>query len=174
MKKILNKLSYKLIIPQILFLYFFSNAAKRFYYTWHSELFECFYKSRNESGMPCFEKYHLQMARVSDFLVEPVYMMLFGLLIATVITAIVNRIRKKSVFNTLLVLILYVILFLIGIFRFTNDLDSFLLRFAQLFTHQFWTMNFIVVQIYFVTAVLLLWVSIRSKKTPKHSRIQSE
>lgn len=174
MKKFLNKLSYKLIVPQILFLYFFSNAAERFYYTWHSELFECFYKHRNESGMPCFEKYHLELGRVSDFLVGPVYTMLFGLLIATLIIAIVNWIRNKSVFNTLLVLVVYVILFLIGIFRFTNDLDSLILKFAAFFTQKFWTMNFIVVQIYFVTAVLLLWLSIRSKQTPKHSRIQSE
>ena len=167
-RKFAGKISITLILLQILFLYLFSNAAERFYYTLHYELFECFYNSGNQLAKECYEDYSLYS--LNDLLVGPIHMMLYGLLIAVIIIGIVNRIRKKHLLNTFIVLTLYVLLFLSGIFRFTNELDSLLLNFARFFTHKFWAMNFMVVQIYFISGMVILWLSVKNKYLSKTSQ----
>ena len=165
-KKIFSKTSIKLIVLQIAFLYLFSNAAARFYYSWNYEIAECLHLYGVKLGEQCFEKH--PGYKIGELLAGPIHMMLYGLLIAAAMIGIVNRIRKKHILNTCIVLTVYVLLFLIGTFRFTNGLDSLLLKFAGIFTHKFWAMNFMIVQIYLTSGILILWLSVKNKYPSKN------
>lgn len=166
MKAILSKLSYRLILLQIGFLYLFSHAAERFYYTLNSGIFECVYRHGPKMGRQCMEQY--PEYDLVDLLVGPIHSMLYGLVIGAVIIGIVNWRKKYHFLNLFTVLGLYILLFFGGIFKVTRDIDTLLLSFAGIFTHKFGILNFIVVQIYFISGLVLLWLSVRQKLTSKN------
>nr|WP_294860338.1 hypothetical protein [uncultured Fluviicola sp.] len=163
--KIIHKLSIKLILLQILFLYFFSQAADRFYYSVNCEIMECFYTSDPDLRGLCFEKY--PGYNLSDLFSHPIYYMLLGLLIAMIIDGILNWKRKVYFLNTVIVCVLYIVLHLTGFFRFTRDLDSLLISFGRIFSDKFWVMNLITFQIHLLSAILMIWLSLKSNALKK-------
>lgn len=159
--KIIRKLSLKLILLQILFLYFFAQAADRLYYTWNYEIMECLYRSGSELGEQCFEKY--PEYKITDLIVQPFYFMLYGLLIALIISGILNWKKKAHFLNTVLVFVLYIALLLSGVFKFTKDLGLLLNSFGDLFSDNFWAMNLMPLQIYLLAAIIVIWLSVKGK-----------
>lgn len=135
MKTIGSKLSMKLILFQIGFLYFFSQAADRLYYSWNYEISECMYQNGIESGLMCLDKH--PGYTVTGLLVGHIYYMFGGFLLGFLIIGIVNRIKKKHVLNVILVLILYVLLWFGGAFKFTHSLDMPLISFTGNFTQKY-------------------------------------
>jgi|GEM_PF-4732382 len=160
MKGILSKFSYKLIVLQILFLYLFSQSADRFYYTMNYEIMECIHNYGPELGRQCLEKH--PGYTINDLLTHPVYYVLVGLLIALIITGFVNWKKKVHFLNTILVFVLYIGLHFAGFFRFTRDLSVLLNSFGDLFSDKFWAMNLITLQIYLLSSILMIWLSVRT------------
>jgi hypothetical protein len=159
--KIIRKLSIRLILFQILFLYFLSQTTDRFYYTLNYEFYECLYNHGSELGGQCFEKY--PGYTLSDLWTYPIYFMLGGLLLAMIITGFVNWKKKKYFLNTLLVCVLYITLHFAGFFKFTRDLDLLLMSFGNIFSDKFWVMNLITVQIHLFSSILMIWLSVKGK-----------
>lgn len=159
--KIIRKLSLKLILLQILFLYFFSHAAYQFYYLINYEISECLYKYRGELGRQCFEKN--PGYTISDLLTYPIYYMLCGLLLAMMMIVFINRRKKIYFLNTVVVCVLYLVFHLSGLFKFYRDLDFLLILFGGFFSDKFWVMNLITVHIYLLSAMVLIWLSVKEK-----------
>ena len=171
MKKILSKLSFKLIILQIGFLHLFSQAADRFYYTLNYKITECFYISSPELRKYCFEKH--PGYTISYLLTYPIYFMLYGLLLAMILIVFINRRKKIYFLNTLLICVIYVVFHLTGLFKFTRDLDSLLISFGNIFSDKFWVINIITVHIYLLCAVVLIWLSVKNSSSKKSVNLMS-
>lgn len=163
--KIVRKLSLKLIVFQILFLYFFSQAADRLYYSLNYEIYECIYRYGPELGRQCFGKY--PDYELSDLFTYPIYFMVCGLLLGMIITGFVNWRKKNHFLNTVLVFVLYIGLHFVGAFKFTKDLGLFLNSIGGFFSNKFWAINLITLQIYLLSAILMIWLSVKSYSSKK-------
>lgn len=161
MNKLFAKLSIRLILLQVLFLYLFSHAASHLYHALNYEICECLYRNGLNYGELCFQQY--PHYRMGDLLAGPIHFMLYGLLAGALIPGIVNWRRKSHFANLLIVFVLYVLLFFSGVFKFTKDLDELLLSFGSVFSGKFWAMNIIRIHCYLVVAFSVLWLSGKRK-----------
>lgn len=162
MRSILFKLSLRLILCQLLVLYLFGNAFFRFYYFLNADLYECIRRNIQVSAIPCLEPYSDISIAVGDLLTAPIYFMLYGYGFAVMLIIVVNMIRKKSFWNSLLVILLYILLLWIHAFS-ERYLDTFCVWFGQLFSHKIWVYSLISSITTFLLGSLLLWLSVKTK-----------
>lgn len=162
--KIIRKLSVRLIVFQVLAIHLFGIAFFRFNYFLNADFYTCILKSSGNTNHPCLGAF--STFKISDLFVRPIYCMLFGLLFGVILIAIFNWIKKKNVLNTLVVVTLFIILFLIGAFS-NRYFDSWIYSLGILFSKKIGISNLIASLIVFSTALLLVWWSVRNKMLSK-------
>lgn len=161
MKKLLQKVSIRIILFQLLALQLFSDAFFRFYYFLKADLCDCVLssKSREESYL-CWE--HYSDKPLGELISEPIHYLLYGLLFGIVVISIFNALKRRSVFNTILIVILYILLMFTGAFS-GRYLDSWIYSFGNLFSKRIGISNLIASLIAFSSALLLVWLSVKKK-----------
>ena len=161
MKKLLKKFSVRLILFQLLAIYLFGNAFFRFYYFVNADLCECILKSSGRDDyFDCWAPYSDQT--LGELISEPFHYLFCGLLFGIIAVSIFNAIRKKSVLNTVLIAILYVLLMFSGAFS-NRYLDSWIHFLGNLFSKKIGISNLIASLIAFSMALLLVWLSVKNK-----------
>ncbi len=98
---------------------------------------------------------------VGQLVSEPIHFMMFGLAFGLILTLSVNWIRKKSLWNTAAVGLLYLVLFFMGAlkYRFVNDSMNW---FAGFFSDKLAVSSLIGMQVTFIFGILLVWLSVKN------------
>jgi FtsH-binding integral membrane protein len=161
MKNVLQKLSIRLILFQCLAVYLFGDAFFRFYYFLNADLYECLFRTNDNNPVDCLENYPDKT--VGELMTAPIHYMLYGLLVGIIVISIVNVRKKKPILNTVLVAALFIVLFLIGAFA-DRYLDSWIYSLGRIFSKKIVISNLIAAQIAFLTALGLVWFSVKNKR----------
>jgi Ca2+/Na+ antiporter len=146
---------------QLFSLLFFEEAFVKFCIFRRSELYECLRRSNSDTIGRCGELYVEPDITIGQLISEPIHFMMFGLVFGLILTSIVNWIRKKSLWNTVSVVLLYLFLFFIGAFkyRFINQSMNW---FAGNFSNKIAVSSLIGSQIAFLFGILLVWLSVKN------------
>lgn len=158
--KIIRSLSPGIILLQLFSLFFFEEAFVKFCLFRRSDLYECIRKSNSDTIGRCEELYMEPDLTIGQLISEPIHFMMYGLCFGLMLTLIVNLVCKKSLWNTVAVVLLYLSLFFIGAFkyRFVNhSMDLF----AGIFSDKLAAKSLIGTQIAFILGILLVWLSIK-------------
>lgn len=158
--RIIRKLSIRLIIFQCLALHLFGNAVFRFYYFLNADLYECLFKSDPKLAFHCIDAY--PNLTLGSLIEGPIYFTLFGLGLGGILIIIVNRVKRKSFLNTLLVLFISILLMIYGGFS-NRYLDSWIYLFGQIFSSEIWLSNLIASLTSLVLGSALVWQSVMKK-----------
>jgi hypothetical protein len=158
--KIIQKLSFRLILFQLLALHLFGNAFFRFYYFVHADFYESVFKNGKEVLVNYLGLHPNQS--VTNLVLAPFYYKFYGLLFGIIVVSIFNAIKKRSVLNTLLILILYILGMFVGAFS-ERYLDSWIHFLGKLFSKKIGISNLIASLIAFSMALLLVWLSAKNK-----------
>lgn len=159
--KILQKLSLRVILFQLLALHLFGNAFFRFYYFLNADLCECILKSIEQRDfVDCWAPYSDQT--LGELLSEPFHYLFYGLLFGIIAISIFNAVKKRSVLNTVLIVILYISGMFVGVFS-ERYLDSWIHFLGKLFSKKIGISNLIASLITFSIALLLVWLSAKNK-----------
>jgi hypothetical protein len=161
MKNVLQKLSIRLILFQCLALYLFGNAFFRFYYFLNADFYECIFRTHRNNPLDCMKNYPDKS--IGELIAGPIHYMLYGLLVGIIVVSIVNAIKKKPILNTVLVAALFIVLFLTGAFT-DRYLDSWIYSLGRMFSKKIVISNLIAAQIAFLTALGLVWFSVKNKR----------
>lgn len=162
--KIIRKLSIRLILFQALAIHLFGIAFFRFYYFLNADFYECLFRSDYESRPLCWEPYKDQT--LGSLISEPFYYIYYGLCFGVLLIITINLIKRKSFYNTLLIIVIYILLMYIGAFS-NRYLDSWIYSFARLFSKKIGISNLIASLILFFMALLLVWGSVKNKLLSK-------
>lgn len=159
--KILQKLSLRVILFQLLALYLFGNAFFRFYYFVKADFCECILRSiEREERFKCWAPYSDQT--LGELISEPFHYLFYGLLFGIVVISIFNILKKLHFLNILLVIVLYVLLLFVKGFS-DRYLDSWIHFLGNLFSKKIGISNLIASLIAFSIALLLVWLSAKNK-----------
>lgn len=160
MMNLLRKLSVQLILFQVVALYLFDTAFFRFHYFLRADLYEYFFATGKE-GLVHYLRVHPGQT-LPELIAEPFYYAFYGLLFGLIVVSIFNALKKKSVLNTVLVAILYVLLMFAGAFS-GRYLDSWIYFLGKLFSKKIGISNLIASLSAFSLALLLVWLSVQNK-----------
>jgi hypothetical protein len=164
--RMLQKLSVRLILFQLLALHLFGNAFFRFYYFLDADFYECFFWNLSRGGGvgDCLEIYPDR--QIGDLISEPFYYMFYGKIFGLILIIIVNLIRKKSFWNTLLVIIGYILLLFMGGFS-NRYLDTFTISIGRFFSDKIWSFSLIASLTSFMLGMVLIWFSVKISYSKK-------
>ncbi len=97
---------------------------------------------------------------------EPIYFMLYGLGFGLLLTLVINLIRKKSLWNNAVIILIYLVLFFTGAFKFRLVHHS-VNWFAGLFNSELEVLSLIGLQVASILGILLVWLSVKDFRHPK-------
>ena len=163
----INKLSIRLLILQILSVFLFSQSGKRFYSFYRSEFYECLF--RTDNSQDCFKLFPGKT--IGEYLTEMFLAPFYGLLFGLFFIGSLNWIKGKHVLNTILVILTTTILFFTGVYKFGTYLDRLLYSFNSFFTTDFGNLNLIISLVYVFVAIILLWLSMKDKNVALRSKL---
>ena len=166
--KPLQKLSIRLILFQILALHLFGNAFFHFYYFLRADFYECIMRSGPESIRSCWEPYKDQT--LGSLISQPFHFMFYGLCFGVLLIITINLIRKKSLWNVVLLIIIYIFLMYIRAFS-DKYLDSCIYSFGRFFSAKIWLSDLIASLTSFAIGLVLLWLSVKSNSSKKEPLI---
>jgi hypothetical protein len=158
--KIIQHLSPKSILLQLAALFFFEEAFGKFCLFRRSDLYECLRRSNSDTIGRC-EFYMEPDVTIGQLLSEPIHFMMYGLCFGLVLTLVINLIWKKSLWNTAAVVLLYLLLFFTGAFRYRivnysiNALTGF-------FSDKLAVSSLIGIQVALILGILLVWLSVKN------------
>jgi hypothetical protein len=166
--KIIRKLSIKLILFQILALHLFGNAFFHFYYFLNADFYECIMRSNPESIRSCWEPYKDQT--LGSLISQPFHFMFYGLCFGVLLIILINLIKKKSLWNVVLITILYIFLMYIRAFS-DKYLDSWIYSFGRTFSDKIWLSDLIASLTSLVIGLLLILLSLKNNFSKKEKVI---
>ncbi|WP_343748661.1 hypothetical protein [Fluviicola sp.] len=149
----------KLVVFQILGVFFFSGVGSSFFGFYHSDVLECFAKSG--AGADCFRLLPAGYT-LGKFMTEQANAFLYGIVFGFVLVAVINLAKKKSILNLILVVGLTVLLFFIGFYKLSRTTDNWFKSFGGLFTESIGTANLIAAIAYFVLGSVCIWLSVKT------------
>ncbi|TSJ48025.1 hypothetical protein [Fluviicola chungangensis] len=161
--KIIGKCSLKLIILQCLSLSLFEVVFFRFHTFLNADLYECLIRSKGDPSTGCLEQFMGTDVTIGQVMSQMFYSLFYGFCFGVVSVIVINLIRKKSVWNTVSVVLLYLILFFTGAFK-NRILDSLIYSFGRLFSEKIGISNLITSQVALLIALVLLWLSVKEKE----------
>lgn len=149
----------KLVVLQILGIFFFSGVGSCFFRFYRSDVLECFAQSGVD--VKCFSLLPPGYT-LGRLMTEQASYLLYGIAFGFVLVAVLNLVRKKSVLYLLGVVGLTVLLFFSGAFKSGRVMDDWLTSFGNLFTKNNGVANIIAAICYFIFGVICIWFSVRS------------
>ena len=164
--RLLQKLSIRLILFQLLALHLFGNAFFHFYYFLKADFYECIMRNNPGSIRSCWEPYKDQT--LGSLISQPFYFMFYGLCFGVLLIIPFNLIKKKSLWNTALIIILYIFLMYIRAFS-DKYLDSWIYSFGRIFSDKIWLSDLIASLTSFVIGLVLIWLSVKNSSSKKIS-----
>lgn len=159
--KIIRSLSPRIILLQLFSLFFFEEAFVKFSLFRRSDLYECIRKSNSDTIGLCEELYMEPDVTVGQLISEPIHFMMYGLCFGLMLTLIINLVRKKSLWNTVAVALLYLLLFFIGAFKY-GFINHSMNSFWGIFSHKLAVSSLIGIQVALILGILLVWLSVKN------------
>ncbi|MNU93003.1 hypothetical protein D3C71_829330 [compost metagenome] len=148
----------KLLALQTLGIFFFSIAGTRFYACYRANLIDCFLKQG--AGADCLNQ--LPGYTIGKLMTEMFYSSLYGIIFGFILIGFLNVRKKKSILNTLLVVGLTVLLFVVGFYKLSRPLDLYLLSFGNLFSTDFGTASMIAGICNLLLGSVCVWLSMKN------------
>ena len=154
----MKKLNLKLILIQLLGIFFFIEGIQKFYIASDAERFMCLLKY--DINSECWKNLNSTFTTLGDFLALRAYWSFGASVIGILIVSLINLKNKTSFLNTCFVFLLVVLIFPTGIF-FRGIISDYFNYFGALFTKDY-QYSFIISGIIFtLIGSLLMWKSYR-------------
>lgn len=158
----IKKINLKIILLEILALFFFINGIQRLYVTSQGEKYQAIFTDNWDK----FES--LTSLSPGEFILYRAYWAFGAFIVGSILIGIVNRRNKISVINLVIILIVMFLLFTAGLF--TNSLiNIYMNSFGGLFSDSFATSNLIGGVVFTLISIVLFWKVIQPKIDNMHA-----
>lgn len=158
----IKKINLKIILLEILALFFFINGIQRLYVTSQGEKYQAIFTDNWDK----FES--LTSLSPGEFTLYRAYWAFGAFIVGSILIGIVNRRNKISVINLVIILIVMFLLFTAGLF--TNSLiNIYMNSFGGLFSDSFATSNLIGGVVFTLISIVLFWKVIQPKIDNMHA-----
>jgi len=107
----------------------------------------------------CFERYESPGVTPGYLLKQSFYALFYGLFFGLFLTGLVNWKRKKSLWNTALIVLLYFVLLVVGAFR-GRVIHYLIQSFSGFFSSKIGISCLIGSQVALIVGILLVWLSV--------------
>lgn len=155
---LMKKLNLKLILIQLLGIFFFIEGIQKIYIASDAERFMCLLKY--DVNSECWKNLNSTFTTLGDFLAKRAYWSFGAFVIGILIISLINLKNKKPFLNTFFVFLLAFLIFPTGIF-FRGKISDYFNYFGGLFAKNY-QYSFIISGIIFtLIGSLLMWRSYR-------------